>query len=319
MTNLVIDSMQMVFSSKVSRRFGLMLAGAGALLWQIGQPALAGDPFRTDEPRDISDISEQVFYAMFRDGDYMAVQEYLANTDASLESDPMFHAMDAALSYLEEDWDGLLDGAIATQDTAEALYGSDELRANLYEAVGIFLEGAHILQTEGIAGGTPRALGMLQQVFSKMDTAAALDPTDPELSLIKGFMDLLLAVNLPFANPEQAIEQLATYGQPNYVAHRGIAIGYRDLDRNEEALEAVEAAIAAAPNNPDLFYLKAQILVRLGGDGDNTEEMDYLRLGIDFFDQALASGDQLLPEMVRQIDKEKGRACRRLDENPCDE
>ena len=281
----------------MSQRLGLMLGGASVLLLQIGQPAFAGDPFRPNNPKDISDASEQVFYAMFRDGNYTAAREYLDNADASAESDPMFHALSAALHYLDEDWDSLRDSALATQTTATS--HSDPLRSNLYEAVGIFLEGAHIVQTEGLAQGTPRALSMLQKVFDRMDAAEAIDPTDPELSLLKGFMDLLLAVNLPFANPERAIERLATHGDPDYVAYRGIALGYRDLDRHQDALEAIDTAITAAPgDNPDLFYLKAQILVRLDRPEDSLE----------FFNQALTYAEQLPPGTARQISVEQCKA-----------
>jgi hypothetical protein len=49
--------------------------------------------------------------------------------------------------------------AALTKSTAADLGSADPLRSNLYEAVGIFLEGAHILQTEGVAQGTPKALG----------------------------------------------------------------------------------------------------------------------------------------------------------------
>ena len=53
---------------------------------------------------------------------------------------------------------------------------------------------------------------MLQQVFSELDEAESINPSDPELNLIKGYMDLMLAVNLPFSNPEGAISQMSTYG-----------------------------------------------------------------------------------------------------------
>lgn len=255
------------------------------------QPGWAGDPFRTEAPHAISDASEQVFYAMFRDGDYVAAREALDNADSSANSDPLFHALGAAFAYLDEDWDTLSTKATLTKRTATQLSSADPLRSNLYEAVGTFLEGAHILQTEGIAQGTPKALGMLQQVFDRMDAAEAIDSTDPELSLLKGYMDLLLAVNLPFANPERAIERLQTYGYPTYVAYRGIALGYRDLNRDPEALAAVDAALEAAPENPDLLYLKAQVLRRL----------ERIPESIEYFDRALAYADQLPEKSLRQI------------------
>jgi len=278
-------------SSKVGRRLTGLLLGVALALLPLMQPGWAGDPFRLQSPHEISATSEQVFYAMFRDGDYVEARAGLNNADSAATSDPLFHALAAAFAYLDADWDTLAAKAALTQQTATQLTPTDPLRGNLYEAVGIFLEGAHILQTDGIARGTPKALGMLQQVFDRMDAAEQVDPQDPELNLLKGYMDLLLAVNLPFADPEKAIDRLGTYGYPTYVAQRGIALGYRDLERDPEALAAIEVAIAAAPDNPDLLYLKAQILRRL----DRTDE------SLAYFDQALTYAEQLPSKTLLQI------------------
>lgn len=291
MSNFVTGIIHQPFTRKIVRRLGCLLMGVSLAIIPLTQTAFAGDPFRTEAPHDISDTSEQIFYAMFRDGDYVAAREYLASAGADAEADPLFHALGAALAYLDEDWATLASKAALTQQTATELAGSDDLRSNLYEAVGVFLEGAHILQTEGVAQGTPKALGMLQRVFDRMDAAEAIDPEDPELSLLKGYMDLLLAVNLPFANPEKAISRLETYGYPTYVAYRGIALGYRDLDRDTEALEALDVALGEAPNNPDLLYLKAQLLRRL----DRTAESQ------EYFAQAIEYADQLPAATSRQI------------------
>lgn len=291
MAHFTKDSIQKLLSRLATQRLSSLLLGVGVALLPLMPPAFAGDPFRTSDPHEISDTSEQVFYSMFRDGNYTKAREYLDNADASAHEDPLFHALGAAFAYLDEDWETLKTKALLTKETARALSGSDPLRSNLYEAVGIFLEGAHVLQTEGVARGTPKALGMLQQVFDRMEAAEAIDPSDPELSLLKGYMDLLLAVNLPFANPERAIARLETYGYPTYVAYRGIALGYRDLDRDAEALEAVNVALEAAPENPDLLYLKAQILRRL----DRIEE------SVEYFTRALEYADQLPSKTSRQI------------------
>jgi tetratricopeptide (TPR) repeat protein len=138
---------------------------------------------------------------------------------------------------------------------------------------------------------------MLQQVFAELDAAEAINPNDPELSLLKGFMDLLLAVNLPFANPDQAIGKLRQ-GHPDYLSHRGIAIGLRDLQRYDEALTEVNQALAAAPDNPDLMYLKAQILSLLQ---DYQESLPY-------YAAALTYADQLPASTVWQIRFEECRA-----------
>lgn len=297
MTYLAIPSFHNLRPRDVYQRLGLMLASTSALMWQLGGPALAGDPFRPTDPRNISDTSEQMFYAMFRDGNYTEARLYLEDADASATDDPMFHALSAVFYYLDGDWNTVEAKAQLTQSAAAAIATSDPLRSNLYEAVGIFLEGAYIIQTQGIARATPTALGMLQEIFDHMDAAAAINPEDPELSLLKGYMDLLLAVNLPFADPEQAIERLATYGYPDYVAYRGIALGYRNLDRNAEALEAIDRALEGAASNPDLLYLKAQILRRLGRNQES----------IDFFAQALEYAEQLPPATAQQIAVEQCR------------
>jgi len=290
--------MRTIIARGAGRRAGWLLAGASIALLQLGQPAFAGDPFRPSTPRNISETSEQAFYAMFREGNYVEARQYLESADPEASSDPMYHAMSAAFAYLDEDWEGLLTKAELTQETAIAIESADPLRGHLYQAVGIFLEGAHVLQTQGVARGTPRALAMLQDVFDHMDAAEAINAEDPELNLLKGYMDLLLAVNLPFAQAEPAIERLSTYGYPAYVAYRGIALGYRDLDRNPEALEAVNVALEEAPENPDLLYLKAQLLTRL----DRHQE------SLEYFDQALAYADQLPLSTTLQIALERCQA-----------
>ncbi len=287
------------------QRVGLLLAGASTVVLQFGNlPAWAGDPFRTENPSPtIGDGTEAAFYKMFRDGDYVEARAILMAARGE-DSDPLYHAMMASMAYLDQDWTTLLTRAQSTQQAADALIdGADPLRGHLYAAVGIFLEGAHHLRTVGVARGTPRALSMLQQVFDHLDKAEEIDANDPELSLLKGFMDLLLAVNLPFANPETAIARLDNYGAPDYVAQRGIAIGYRDLGQHDRALRAVDRALTAVDNavpgeegntNPELLYLKAQILAGLQRYGDSQE----------YFVQALEYADQLPPELATRIEWE---------------
>ncbi len=78
----------------------------------------------------------------------------------------------------------------------------------------------YVFQTEGAVSVIPR----LQQVFQYLETAEKVNPTDPELNLLKGYMDLILAVNLPFSSPQEAIQRLETYGSPDYLVDRGIAL-----------------------------------------------------------------------------------------------
>jgi tetratricopeptide (TPR) repeat protein len=259
--------------------------------------ALAGDPFRPGNPHNIGDATEAAFKAMFYRGDYMAAQPLVEAAIADEPGEPMNYAMAAALDYLNNDLSQLESRAQQTQAAATSLMATDPLRGHLYSAVGIFLEGAYILQTQGITRGTPTALRMLQQVFRELSAAEKINPADPELSLLKGFMDLLLAVNLPFANPDQAIGRLQN-GYPAYLSHRGIAIGLRDLERYDEALVEVNKALAEAPENPDLLYLKAQILRRTAGN----------EASLELFQAALAYASQLPEGTVRQIQYEACQA-----------
>jgi tetratricopeptide (TPR) repeat protein len=274
-----------------------LLAGAltPIILGLTSLSALAGDPFRPNDPHDIGDASEAAFEAFFYDGNYVEAQQLVESALAAEPEEPMNYAMAAALGYLDNDLSQLENYAQQTKTSAQNLLATDPLRGHLYSAVGIFLEGAYVLQTQGIARGTPTALRMLQQVFRELDAAEAINPNDPELSLLKGFMDLLLAVNLPFANPDQAIARLQN-GYPAYLSHRGVAIGLRDLERYDEALVEVDKALAAAPDNPDLLYLKAQILRRIS-DNEASLEM---------YEAALAYASQLPESTVKQM---KYEAC----------
>jgi tetratricopeptide (TPR) repeat protein len=257
-------------------------------------PAFAADPFRTTNPHNIGDNTEAAFNAMFRSGDYVEARRLITQALASEPNEPMVQAMAAAIAYLDQNMPEVERRAKLTQQKARDLVETDPLRGHLYTAVGIFLEGGYVLQTQGIARGTPTALRMLQQVFSELGRAEDINRNDPELSLLKGFMDLLLAVNLPFANPDQAIARLRN-GHPPYLSNRGIAIGLRDLGRYDEALREVNLALQAAPDNPDLIYLKAQINYMKGNSAGS----------IPLYEQALAYADQMPNQTVWQIRFEK--------------
>ena len=273
--------------------------------------ALAQDPFRTSNPRPISDRTEAAFKAFFAEGNYVAAANYLKQVDGA---DPLATAMKASLSYLN--WQGEKDAqkqaaflqeyrtySAQTRKAAEKLLTTDQMRGNLYLAVSHFLDGAYVLITEGTVKGSAQALSELKNVYQYLDKAEAIAPNDPELNLLKGYVDLLTALNLPFANPNKAIDRLNKYAGPRYLADRGIALGYRDLNEQTKALEAVNRALQATPNNPELLYLKAQILVKQG----NHKE------GVSYFEKALKKQDQLPPMLVKQINRELSRAKRKLE------
>ncbi|WP_072016044.1 Sll0314/Alr1548 family TPR repeat-containing protein [Leptolyngbya sp. KIOST-1] len=278
-------------SLRLGTRLKALSAGTLTVAFLALAPAAqAGDPFRTTNPHNIGEKTEAVFNALFFEGNYTAAEALVGQAIAAEPHEPMNYAIAAALGYLNRDLTQLAQQAQRTQQTATALKATDPLRGHLYTAVGIFMEGAHTLQTQGIARGTPTALRLLQRVFRELEAAEQINPSDPELSLLKGFMDLLLAVNLPFANPDQAIARLQN-GHPDFLTHRGIAIGMRDMGRYSEALAEVDKALAAAPENPDLLYLKAQILFL---------QQQYAA-SLPFYRSALTYADQLPASTARQI------------------
>lgn len=284
----------------ILKQMTVTVAGSVALAISVGIPAWAGDPFRTENPEAIGAGTEAAFKAIFEQGDYRTAADLLETAE---EDEPLTHAMRTSLAYLEGDFDGMGESATATLRTAEALVATNPLRGNIYIAAGHFLEGAHIISTEGVVRATPTVLAKLQQVFDHLGEAEQIAPTDPELNLLKGYMDLMLAVNLPFSDPNQAIARLENYAAPSYLAQRGVAIGYRDLDQEDKALEAVDRALAETPQNPDLFYLKAQIL-RLQGKAQES---------LTFFQQALSLEAQLPQALTNQIAYEQCRTEREVN------
>ncbi|OCR02513.1 hypothetical protein BCD67_01095 [Oscillatoriales cyanobacterium USR001] len=275
-------------------------------------PAIAGDPFRnSNNPRPIGNKTEAAFQAMFQQGNYLAAKTYLEEALLTEPNDPLIYAMKASLSYMDSDLEGLKAYAKKTREVAEKLIKIDPLRGNIYIAAGHFLEGAYAIAKEGTAKGTPQAMNKLRQVFQYLDMAEKIDSADPELNLVKGYMDLMLATNLPFSNPNDAIQRLEQKALPRYLAYRGMAVGYRDLDKYDRALESVNKALVETPNNPEVLYLKAQILVSQARRENNNKTLfDEARKN---FDAALAKPNQLPRRLVAQIFFEQCKTRNRLD------
>ncbi|MEM8503655.1 MAG: Sll0314/Alr1548 family TPR repeat-containing protein [Cyanobacteria bacterium P01_D01_bin.1] len=275
----------------------LVGVSAVATLSLFSSPALAGDPFRPGNEYGIGPDTEAAFEAFFKAGNYTLAEAAIESALVSESDEPLVHSLAASMAYLDGDHDKMAEHAELTKSAAAALMDDSPLRGHLYSAVGIFLEGSHMMTTQGVARSTPAALGMLQQVFGHLDEAERIDKTDPELNLVQGFMDLMLAVNLPFSNPAETIERLATYSSPDYLTYRGIALGYRDLNQIPEAMAAVEQALQAAPENPELFYLRAQLQRR----------QEQTTASLASFDKALDYAAQLPPGIARMIAKERCR------------
>ncbi len=288
----------------------IALSTTALTLSLLGSPTWAADPFRSKSPHPIGDKTEAAFKAIFQDGDYRAAQSYLKQAQTSEPNEPLAYAMQAALAYsLNKDLNSFSLYGDKTLETAKQLINTDPLRGNLYAGVGYFLQGAAILTREGTVKGTPEALSKLRLVYEYLDKAQAVAANDPEINLMRGYMDLMLAVNLPFSNPEQAIERLDKFAAPRYLADRGLAIGYRDLEQYSEALAAVDRALQATSDNPELFYLKAQILAE---QSKKQNDQSMLRESVKNFDKAIAKKSQLPSNLVTQIERERSKAVSRL-------
>ncbi|MBE9223692.1 hypothetical protein IQ215_13390 [Cyanobacterium stanieri LEGE 03274] len=257
------------------------------LSWGFSMGASFGaDPFRTNNPREIGDKTEQAFKTLFEEGNYPRAKRLLDEAKDSEGNDPLVPALRASLAYTEEDWTTMKSYADETVTVARAIAIKDPLRSNLYLAVGNFLQGAHKFQVSGPMA----AIGQLQSVFRYFEQAQRIDNDDPELNLIKGYFNLILAVNLPFSSPTQAISQLQEFASPQYLVHRGIAIAYRDLEDFDQALIFADKAVESTPNNPEIHYLRGQILREKGMRDNNVEA---LQEALKSFDIAIAKLDQM--------------------------
>lgn len=253
----------------------------------------AKDPFRTSNPRAIGNQTQRAFELMFRDGNYPAASRQIDKALRTEANDPLVHGMKASFAYLEQDYLGMKLYAVKTRAAAEKLMSTDPLRGHIYMGVGYLIEAGHAVKTEGIVSGAPKGLALVQKLFDEIKMAQAIAPNDPELNLIKGYMDMLIATVIPNSDVESALSSLRT-SSPDYLRWRGIAIGYRDTKDLDKALVAVNKAIEAAPKNPELIYLRGQIF--------------WLRNDIEAakknYRQAIAKRNQLPQDLVKQINSE---------------
>ncbi len=269
-------------------------------------PTFAKDIFRTTNTRNIGDNTEAAFKALFKEGNYPEARRYLKLAESTDSNEPLVYAISASFAYKEQDWNSFNSYSTKTMQLAQQISRNDPVRGNLYTAVGFFLQGTYSFKQDNSLA----ALTKLQQVFQYLDEAKKLAPNDPEVNLLKGYMDLLLSVNLPFSDPNQAIESLEKYASPGYLANRGIAVGYRDLKQYDKALDHVNKALQQAPKNPELFYLKAQILAFQG----NTQKNPALfKEANNNFKAALSKSNQLPKWIVSQIFYEQCKTQMQID------
>jgi tetratricopeptide (TPR) repeat protein len=273
--------------------------------------AVAGDPFRTLHPQAIGSNTETAFKTMFQQGNYKQAKAQIQQALSAEPNEPLVYAMAASLSYIEQDLNSMNAYAQKTREVGEKLTKTNPLRGNIYTAAGHFLEGANAIAKEGTAKGAPQALNKLRVVFQYLDAAEKIAPNDPELNLIKGYMDLMLASNLPFSNPSEAIKRLEEKASPRYLAYRGMAVGYRDLKKYDRALEFANKSLAETPTNPEILYLKAQVLFAQAKTQSNNKTI--LEEARKNFDAALAKPDQLPRSLVAEIFFQQCKTRNRLD------
>ncbi|MBD2139606.1 tetratricopeptide repeat protein [Anabaena sp. FACHB-1237] len=269
------------------------------------KPSFAGDPFRTQQPKKIGDRTEAAFKALFWQGNYTIATEELQKATSSEPNEPLIYAIKASLAYNNQDLVSLNTNSRKTLETAQNLIASDPLRGNLYTAVGHFLQGAVILIREGTVNGASQALRNLGKVYTYLNKAEQISSNDPELNLIRGYMNLMLAVNLPFTSPDDAISELQKNAAPRYLVNRGVALAYRDLKQYSPALDYVNKALKDTPDNPEIYYLKAQILHE---QGKQQKSQNLIKEAIANFDKALNKKSQLPPNLVQQIQSERKNA-----------
>ena len=288
-------------------KYSSILSLASAITLTLSSLSLAADPFRVNNARDIGEHTEKAFHTLFVLGDYFGSLEPLKLAEDREPNEPLAYALIASLAFTEEDWETLNTYAQKTLKAAEKLEKKDSLRGNLYLAVGHFMDGAYIYEKDGPLG----AIQKLQLVFKYFDAAEEADPNDPELNLIKGYVDLLLAVNLPFSSPEQAIARFQAYAAPNYLVNRGLAVAYRDLKDYETALEFVDQALAIAPENPEHYYLKGQILRKIG---KKQKSIPILEKAVDNFSRAISQESQLPKFIVKPLKRELNQTNKKIAE-----
>lgn len=282
----------------------------GVLL--IGPPAWADDPFRNGNPHNIGDQTEAAFEAIFRDGDYRGAEQILAVAVQNEPNEPLAYAMKASFAYDANDLEGMRSYARQTLEAAQRLSPTDPLRGNLYIAVGHFLEGSYLLKK----GSYLQAVGKTGTVFEYLDKASAINPNDPEVNLLRGYLDLFLSRYTPFSQSEQVIGRFEQYAAPDYLRYRALATTYRDLEKYDLAMANIDLALAITPANPELLYLKGQFL---RNDGRRTMDLSKLQQARQYYQLALEKQDQLSRALIVQLNHENNAVVdeiQKLAQNP---
>jgi tetratricopeptide (TPR) repeat protein len=270
--------------------FGSLLAAI--VTAAAASPSFAADPFRSSNARAIGSQTQKAFELMFKEGNYVAAVKQLDLAVKTEASDPLLFALRSSIAYAQEDYLTMRIAGQRVRSNAEALKGKDNLRAYLYLAASDLIEAGYIVKTNGLSSA-PQALPLVSSVFDNIKKAQDIDPNDPEVNLIKGYIDMLIASVLPLSDLETALASLKQYAAPDYLKWRGIALAYRDANRPDLALDAVNKALASAPNNPELSYLKGQVLWMQGGNNIPEAKKQ--------FAIALSKAKQMNPSLLAEI------------------
>jgi tetratricopeptide (TPR) repeat protein len=237
-----------------------------ALIWfvivSMTAPAWARDPFRTTKARPIPSETAIAFDTLLREGNFRGAIPQIEKAVKTNDSEPLAHTMAALVAFFRQDMEGMRQSGQSVKQRAQALMSKDKLRGHLYLAVADLIESAYLFKTEGVSS-VPRLLPLVQNVFDEMKNAQKIDPTDPELNLFKGLVDILISsvssAVIPSADVEASLVNLRQFSAPDYLKWGGITVAYRDARKTDLAMEAVDKALASAPNNPVLHYFKGQI------------------------------------------------------------
>jgi tetratricopeptide (TPR) repeat protein len=256
---------------------------------------LAADPFRTGaNARPFGSALEKAFEDFFRTGNYLNSSRKLTAAQVENPKEPLVYTLQAALAYMNSQPQRMQTLAEQTRKVSLALEAQDKARSHLYRGLAEGLEGASYYLKDGDVG-LVAAFPKITSMVLEIDKARQLLPEDPEVNLVVGYINTVEA-KLP-GKSQKYNEAIASFrkANPTYLAFRGQALVYRETKNYPQAQIMVEKALADAPQNPDLLYLKAQILALQKKPAE----------AITFFDKALSMGKQLPESTKKQIRKER--------------
>ncbi len=248
--------------------------------------ASAADPFRVGiKARPIGSSLQSVFEDFFRYGRYQSSNQKLTMAQAENPNEPLVYTLLAATAYQNQQKGVFLTTLPKIRAASKAIAVKDVARSHLYQGIAQGLEGYFLKDS---VTDLPKTLTYASSMLLEIDKAHQLSPNDPEINLFVGFINMVLGKR------DEALSNFQKAGPP-YLALRGQALVYRDTQDYANAQVAVDKAIATAPKNPELFYLKAQILSL---QKKPTE-------AVKFFDRAIKLGNELPEGTLKQINKER--------------